>query len=167
MHLAGGNKAVEEHRRHQREQHGDTTRQDKAGNQRYLQLFLFHFSTEQLLQGQHGQQRDGELSNHKDGGHRTELGVHRHIVDEEVCKAHKILSPRQEDRQNGGSQQCPFHRTFHDKQSQDEEHHHESAHIDRSTRTWLLAPILTYLLIDRQEVVFGMLHRGFALTQRH
>ena len=92
-HLTGGDETAEEERRHQREQQGDASRQDKADNQRHLQLLLLYIITQHLFQRQHRQQGDGELCNHQDRRHRAELRIHGHIVEEEVGKAHEVSAP--------------------------------------------------------------------------
>ena len=94
----------------------------------------------------------------EDGSHRAELGVHRHIVDEEVGEAHEVASPRQEDRQDGGSQQRPFHGTLHDEQAEHEEHKHKGAHVNRSAGHGLVAPILADALVSLHVVGVGFLH---------
>ena len=111
-----------------------------------------------LFQGQHGQQWDGELGNDQDGGHGAELGIHGHIVKEEVGEAHEILSPRQEDGEDCGSQQGPLHGTAHDEQAQDEEYHHEGTHVHRTRGAGLFAPVLTHLVEDAAVHGVGLLH---------
>ena len=99
--LARRDKAVEEHRRHHRKQQGNTTRQQEA-NANILHSWLQQLGlVHQLLQRQHGEQGYRKLCDDEYRRHRTELGVHRHIVEEEIRKAHEVLTPRQEYRQNG------------------------------------------------------------------
>ena len=91
--FTGRDKAAEKRRWHQREQQRDTTRQQKRYayilHSRLHQLWFI----EDLFQSHHGQQRDRKLSNHEDRGDGTELVVHRYIVEEEVGKAHEVLTP--------------------------------------------------------------------------
>ena len=89
------------------------------------------------------------------------------MVDKEVGESHEVLTPREHDRKNRGSEQCPLHRTFHHQQSQHKQHQHEGAHIHRAARHRLLAPILSYLLIQRQVVRVGFLHGLFVARQGH
>ena len=122
---------------------------------------------DQLLQGEHGQQRYGKLGNDQDAGHGTELGIEGYIVEEEVCERHEVTTPRQQHGEDGDSQQGPLERSLDDEQSQHEEHEHKGTHIDRSCRHGLLAPVLANLLIDAQIVVVGMLHGQLVLCHRH
>ena len=167
LHLAGGDEAVEEHRWHQREQQGDNARQQERDTH-ILHPRLHQFRlVKQLLQRQHRQQGDGELGDDEYRGHRTELGVHRHIVDEEVRQTHKVLTPREHDTQYGGSQQGPLHGTLHDEQSQDEKRQHEGSHVDGTRRTGLFAPVLANLIVDVDIVAVRMPHGRLVLTQGH
>ena len=98
LYLIVAEEVGEEHLGHQGKKQRYATRQGK----RHIQplglllqhLGFFHY----FLQGQHRQQGDGELGNNKDGCHRTELGIHRHVVQEEVGERHKITTPRQKYR---------------------------------------------------------------------
>ena len=81
-------------------------------------------------QRQHGKEGNGELGNDQNRGYRPEFRIHRHIVDEEVCQTHEVLSPREHNGEDSGCQQSPLHRALHDKQAKDEKHHHKGSHID-------------------------------------
>ena len=104
LHLVCRNEAVEEHVWHHGEEQGHTASQREGCYRlfplsgQYRRLF-YH-----LLQCQHGQQGDGELGDDENGGDGAELSVHRHVVDEEVCQAHEVLSPRQHDAEDSGRQ---------------------------------------------------------------
>ncbi len=89
------------------------------------------------------------------------------MVDEKVGQTHEILAPRKHHRKNRDGEQGPFHRAFNHKQRQDEQHQHEGAHIHGAARHRLFTPILPDLLVNRQIVRIGLLHRLFALRQRH
>ena len=41
----------------------------------------------------HRQQGDGKLGNHQNGSYRSELIVHRNIINKEVRQTHEIMSP--------------------------------------------------------------------------
>ena len=155
--LVGTGKIIsKEQIRHQPEEQGHTSRQSKAegkimlaGEMPPLTLSLqtgrvFH----KFLQSKHSQQGDGELGNDKYTGHGAELIIHGDIIQEEVCESHEILSPRQEDTQDGGCQQAPLHGATYYEEAQDEKHQHESTHIDGSARARLFSPILSKCLID-------------------
>ena len=132
IHFHGRYIRREEQLRQYGKQKRQSTRQPEA-NQKILLAFLDYIrDSHHLLQCQHGQQRNSKLGYHEDGRHRTELVVHRHIVDEQVSKSHEILTPRKQDGKDSSCQKCPFHRAFHDEQAQDEKEHHESTHIHRS-----------------------------------
>ena len=167
MILASRHKVAEESARHQGKKGTETGCQSEAD------VYELHLLGKQLglihnaLQCHHGQKRNGKLGYHEDGSHGSELGIHRHIVEEEIGKRHEVPTPREEDTQNGGCQECPLHRALHDKESQNEEHHHKGSYIYRATGTWLVAPVLTQLLIYLHKVGIGFLHGCLALAQRH
>ena len=93
MHLTSRDKACEESCRHQGEEQGDTCRQGETYIE-IFRLFLEHLRfIEDLFQSHHGQQRYREFRNHEDRGDGTELVVHRYIVEEEIGKAHEVLTP--------------------------------------------------------------------------
>ena len=149
------------------EEEGHTGGGDKAHDHPF-HLFGEHLRVVyDLLEGHHGQQGDAELSHHENGCHRAELGIHGHMVDEEVGESHEVLSPGEHDRQHGSGEECPFHRSLHDKESQHEEHEHEGAHIDRTARTGLFAPVLPYLLIEGIVVGVGFFHGVLIGGQGH
>ena len=166
-HLARRDKAVEEQRWHHREKQGDTASQQEADAHKLHSGFHKLWLVEELLQSHHSQQRYCELSDYQYRCHGTELRVHRYIVEEEVGESHEITSPRKEYRQNGGCKQSPLHWALYDEQAQDEEHHDECSNIYRTAGSRLLAPILTYLLIDALIVRIGLLHGNLTLRHRH
>ena len=93
LHLALTDKTGEEQLRHQSEKQGNAARQSK-GDKNILQLLSHHLRfIDNLFQCQHSQQGDGKLGYHKDRGHRAELGIHRHIIEEEVGKRHEVTAP--------------------------------------------------------------------------
>ena len=77
------------------------------------------------------------------------------------------MSPREQDGEHGSSEQRPFHRTFHDEQSQDEEHEHERTHIHRTARSRLLTPILSDLLIGLHILWVCFLHGLLVVGHRY
>ena len=84
---------MKENEKQNGKEQSQTARQSKA-NPEILLAFLQQLRTrDYLLQAQHRQQRNGEFGYHKNGRHRTELVVHRHIIDEEVGESHQVLSP--------------------------------------------------------------------------
>ena len=165
--LAARNKVVEEHGWHYTEQQGYTTCQRKA-YAHILHSGLHHFwLVKQFLKRHHGQQWNGEFSYYEYRCHRTELGVHWDVIEEEVGESHEVLTPRQQYREYCYSQQCPLHRAFYDKQSQNKQHHHKCAHVNRSASTRLLAPVLTYLLIYALVGRISLLHGNLTLAHGH
>ena len=167
LHLAYADIVGEEQLRHESEEQGSTTRQQESRDDPFQFLFQNVRFLDNLLQCHHSQQWDGKLCNHQDAGHCTELGVHRHVVEEEVGERHEVAAPRQEYRQDGDKEQCPLHRTFHNEQAQYEEHQHEGTDIHRSAGHRLVAPVLAQLLIDADIVVVGVRHSRLVVRQRH
>ncbi len=43
----------------------------------------------------------------QDRCHRSELGIHRHVIEEEIGKRHEVSTPGEQDAQDGGSQAAP------------------------------------------------------------
>ena len=166
LHLIDTDILGEEQFRHQGKQQGESSCQTKGD------IYVFHFRPQYLrlvnhfLQGKHRQQGDGELGNDEDGGNGTELSVHRYVVEEEIRERHEVTTPRQQDGEDGHNKQCPFQRSFDDEESQHKEHQHEGTHIDRTCRHRLVAPVLSYLLVDSQIVVIGMRHRRLTAYHR-
>ena len=124
-------------------------------------------SVEYLLKSQHCQQRNGEFGYHEYRSHRSELGIHGHIVEEKVGKPHEVAAPRQQYRQSRSKEQRPLHRTFHDEQTQYEQHQYKSAYVDRSACAGLVAPVLSQLLVNLIELRVGFLHSLFVHGKRH
>ena len=89
------------------------------------------------------------------------------MVYEEIRERHEVLAPREENRQYGGYEQCPFQRSFYHKQAKHEKSHHESSHIDGTGSAWLLTPILSQLLINGKEFRISLAHGSLVLAQRH
>ena len=81
------------------------------------------------------------------------------------------MSPGQKDGQHRSGQQCPFHRTFHEEQPQDEEEEHERPDIDRPARPRLCTEILREGIVElgyhRLYLRIGLFHRRLALAQRN
>ena len=48
-----------------------------------------------LFQGEHRKQGYREFCNDEDAGDGAELVVHRHVIQEEIRKAHEVFAPRQ------------------------------------------------------------------------
>ena len=94
------------------------------------QFFLLHFPEEQLVQGKQGQQGHGQGRYDQGHAHGPELIVAGHMVHEEVGQGHEVMSPRQEDAQDGGSQQPPFNPLVPDEHPQDEQEDHDGPDID-------------------------------------
>ena len=120
-----------------------------------------------LLQSQHSKQRNGELGDDEYRCHGAELGVHRHIVEEEVGEPHEVSAPREQYGEHRRSEQRPLHRALHDEQTQHEEQHHERSDVHRTACARLVAPVLAQLLIYLIELGVGFLHRLLVLSQRH
>lgn len=123
-----GTETSRSHGQHQ----GNACGKSKADGQGFfLALHDFRF-IQYLLQSKDGQQGYGELCDDKDGRHRTEFVVHRHVVNKEIRQRHEILSPSQDDGEKSSSYQRPFQRTFHNETSQNEQEKNKSTHIDRA-----------------------------------
>ena len=120
-----------------------------------------------LLEGEHGQQGNGELGYDQYAGNGAELVIHGHVVEEEVGEAHEVLAPGEQDAEHRGGQQTPLHGSPHDEEAQDEEHQHERANIHRATGAGLFAPVLSECLIDGHVGAVGMLHGCLALGKGH
>ena len=163
-HFARRNKAIEERGWHQGKQQAEACSNTKADVDRLAIFGKTLGLVKQFLEGHHGQQGDGEFGNHQYRGHSTELGIHGHIVEEEIGKAHEVTTPRKEYRQDGNSEQSPLHRTFDDKQSQHKQEHHKGTYIHRTAGTRLFAPVLTNLLVDALVGRIGFLHGNLTLA---
>ena len=158
--------SAEEHVGQEGEEQGHAARQAEAHVDGAQVLFQHLRFVHHLLQGQHGQQGDGELRHHEDGGYGAELVVHRHVVDEQVGEPHEVVPPREEHAQHRGREQAPFHRAAHDEQAQHEEHQHEGAHVDGAARSGLLAPVLSQLVGHEGIFRFAGLARLFVGAER-
>ena len=77
------------------------------------------------------------------------------------------MSPGEQDGERGTDNQCPFHRTLHNEQPQNEKEHHEGTHIHRSGSTGLFPPILSQLAIQPHVIRVGLLHGLFIVCQRY
>ena len=162
LHLRTGDKVGEEYIRHQGEEHAEASSECERHPHPAHLLLEYCWVVDDLLERHHCQEGDGELGYDEDGGHGAELGIHRYVVEEEVGERHEVLAPREQDAQHGAAQQGPLHGTFDDKQSQDEQQHHEGTHIDGTARAGLFTPILANLLIELQVLRIGLLH-GFGV----
>ena len=157
----------EEYARHDGEEQTETCCQTEAG------IYIFYLLCQNLrlihnlLQRHHRQQRNGKLGYHEDRCHRSELSIHRHIIEEEIGKRHEVSTPSEQDAQDGGSKQRPLHRTLHDKQTQNKEHADEGTYIYRSARSRLVAPVLSQLLVNLNKVRISLLHSLLVLRQRN
>ena len=165
--LGRRHKSGEEDRRHECKQ------QAEAGRETETYIHPLDFGCQQLrlihdaLEGHHGQQRDGKFCNDQYRGHGTELGIEGDIVQEEVGERHEVAPPRQQYGEDGGCQQCPLHRPFHDEQSEDEKHHDKRAYIYRAAGAGLVSPVLSELLVNRYELRIGFFHCCLVGSQRH
>ena len=93
IHLHGRYVTWEEHFRKNGKQQRQTAGQPEADQEVLLAFLYYRRCRNHFLQGQHRQQWNGKFGNHENGRYRTELIVHRHIVDKEIGEAHEILSP--------------------------------------------------------------------------
>ena len=66
-----------------------------------------------LRQRQDSKQRDGEFCHNESGRNGAEFGIHRQVVDEEIRHWHQVFAPSEEQREDGGCEESPFHRAFH------------------------------------------------------
>ncbi len=93
LHLLYGDEIWEEYARHDGKEQAETCGQAEAS------IYIFYLSCQylrfihDLLQSHHRQQRNGKLGDDEDGCHRTELGVHRHVIQEEIGKRHEVSTP--------------------------------------------------------------------------
>ena len=165
--LGRRDEVVEEEAGHEGEE------QSHAGGEAEAHVDPAHIAGEHLrvfhdaAQRHHGKQRDGKLGYHKDRRHGAELGVEGHIVEEEIGKGHEVATPREEYTQHGGCEQSPLHGPLDDEETEDEEHEHKGTHVDGAAGTGLLAPVLSYLLVDRVELRVGLLHSGLIGCEGH
>ena len=163
----GSGYKVEESATAEGEYCGNSGRKGKAD------INIFDFAREQFglvhdaFQGKHGKQRYGELCDNEYRRHRAELGIHRHIVDEEIGERHEIMPPRKQNRQYRGGEQRPFDSSLHDEKAENEEHHDERANINRSACARLFAPILPQLLIDELIHRVALLLHNLVLNHRN
>ena len=81
------------HARDEGQQQGDASRQTEADIDPAHLLAQEVGLVHDPLEGQDGEQRNGKFGNHENRGHRAELRVHRHVVDEEVGQRHEIFTP--------------------------------------------------------------------------
>ena len=93
IHLHGRYIRREEYLRKHGKQQCQTTGQSETDQEILLTFLDDSRSSNHFLQGQHCQQRNGKFRYHQNGRYRTELIVHRHIVDKEIGETHEILSP--------------------------------------------------------------------------
>ena len=152
--LACGNIVAKECIGHKPEQETDATCDHKTQPQgihgliykRYTHVYA-RWVFYKLLQCHHGHEGYGEFSYHQNRCHGTELVIHGHIVQEEICQSHEVLTPGKGYGQHRCQQQGPAYRSTHNKQAQHKQHAHECTHIHRSAGTRLLTPILSQLVV--------------------
>ena len=71
-----------------------------------------------LSQGEHGQDRHGEFGNHQRRRHGAELRIHRQHIDKEVGGSHEIVSPCEEEREQGSRGKRPLERSAHQTEAE-------------------------------------------------
>ena len=100
MHLCIAYKLVEEQCRSNSKEKSDTSRQcEREMEEIELRETLALDAVRLLyllLEGKHCQQRNGKFCYHEDGSHGAELGIHRHIIDEEIGQSHEVSAPREQ-----------------------------------------------------------------------
>ena len=80
------------------------------------------------------------------------------------------MTPREENREDGGHQKRPFHRAFYDEEPENEEKHNDSTYIDGTRGTRLVTPVhadavvvLRVLPFLHSDIAVGQWHGGTAL----
>ena len=71
-----------------------------------------------LGQGEHGQDRHGEFGNHQRRRHGAELRIHRQHIDEEVGGSHEVVTPCEEEREQGSRGKRPLERSAHQAEAE-------------------------------------------------
>ena len=80
-------------------------------------------------------------------------------------EAHEVVTPREENREDGGHQKRPFHRAFYYKQAEYEEEHYDGADIHGTGCAGLVAPVHADAVVVLR--VLPLLHGDVALRQGH
>ena len=156
---------VEERSRQQGEEQAESSRQPEGCIHIFYLLCQQLRLIDDLLQGEHRQQRYGELCHDEYRRYRAELGIQRHMVDEEVGQAHEVFTPRQQDAQHRSSQKSPFHRAFYDEEPENEEKHNDSTYIDGTRGARLVTPVHADAVVVLRVLPF--LHSDIAVGQWH
>ena len=97
LHLIIADEVWEERLWHQGKEQADASSECKRYPQGLL-VFASRLLTvaNELLQGKHSQQGNGEFRNNQYRGYRSEFGIHGYVVEEEVCERHEVTTPRKE-----------------------------------------------------------------------
>ena len=91
--LLHGDEVGEEQAGHEGEEQTEACRQSQAGIDPFCLFGQYLRFIHNLLQRHHRQQRDGKLGDDENGSHRSELGVHRDVVEEEIGEGHEVPAP--------------------------------------------------------------------------
>ena len=131
-----GHERIEQTHAH-REDGGHTEGDFAAARAENLFGMANHFG-----QGEHRQDGHGELCDHQGRRNGAELGVHGQHVDEEVGGCHEVVSPGEEEREQGGCGERPLERAAHQTEAEYEEEADDGTHIDGTYGERLVTPIL-------------------------
>ena len=93
------------------------------------------------LQHDGREKRHAPLDDHENHRHGAELVVHREMTEEQLGQPHEMVTPRQQHGEQRDRGHPPFRPTAQHEQSQHGEQQRRSAHIDRTGRSGLGAPI--------------------------
>ena len=115
-------------------------------------LLLLVFLLHNPVQDVETEHRESHLENYQGHRHCPELAVHRCIVEPELCKPHKMISPGQKDSDYGSSHKPPFLASFAKDESQDEKEYGDGSHIHRSGCERLRTPVQRHMLECLAEV---------------
>ena len=99
-----------------------------------------------------GEEWNGKFHHNQNRGYGTEFIVGGEIVDKNIGEPREIMTPREEDSEDRHSQESPFHRRFHQEESEDGKHQYESADIYGAIGHGLIAEILREL-IDKLQLL--------------
>ena len=147
---------LREHAEDAREQCDDEAHGSSGakGDEDELHVALQHIRlSENAVEGKHCEQRNGELSYHKNARHGAELVVEREIVDKEVGEPHHVVPPREHHGEECHAKDCPLEPPLHYHAANEEQHEDESPHIHRTVGHRLVAEVLRELC--KILVVFG------------
>ena len=131
-----GHERIEQTHAH-REDGGHTEGDFAAARAENLFGMANHFG-----QGEHRQDGHGELCDHQGRRNGAEFGVHGQHVDEEVGGCHEVMSPGEEEREQGGCGERPLERAAHQTEAEHEEEADDGTHIDGTYGERLVTPIL-------------------------